>query len=32
MCREFGLENYTIQKFGETEPNLLGRLKGTDRE
>jgi hypothetical protein len=30
--REFGPANYTIQKFGKTEPKVLGCLKRTDRE
>jgi hypothetical protein len=29
-CREFGMVNSTIQT--ETEPKLLARLKGMDRE
>jgi len=32
VYREFGLINYTTQKFGKTEPKLLVRLDKTDLE
>jgi hypothetical protein len=32
LCREFGLENYTIQTIWKTEPKLLVRLIRTHRE
>jgi len=32
VCREFGLVNSTMQRFGKTEAKLLVRLNGTDPE
>jgi len=32
VCREFDLANFTIQRFGKTEPKLLVHLNRTGRE